>query len=65
MTMSSHEIRKILQNALDQLDEIDDCGEEDIQIHAVTNTYFLGNCNSFLGISGYFGGYVNLDRIEA
>jgi hypothetical protein len=64
MTISSAKIRKILENALDRLDEIDDCGDKPVNIKAVTNTYFLGDCWAFLGLSGYDGGYVNLDRIE-
>ena len=62
--MKSSRIRRILQLTLDRLDAIDDCGKEDIDIKTVSNTYFLGSCNYFLGISGYDGGYINLDVLE-
>lgn len=60
MTISAQRLRTYLQRAIDRLDELD----EDAKVKMVTNTYFLGDCNVFLGISGYSGGYVNLDRIE-
>ena len=64
MAISSEKLRRILQEALDRLDQIDDEGEENVKIETVSNTYFLGECYAFLGISGYDGGYVNLDHIE-
>ena len=62
--MKSSRVRRILQLTLDRLDAIDDCGKEDIDIKTVSNTYFLGGCNYFLGVSGYDGGYINLDVLE-
>ena len=56
--MKVKELRKELEKALDRLDEYDDEQKVDL----VTNTYFLGNCHVFLGISGFDGGYVNLDN---
>ena len=64
MSISSQRLRSILQDALDRLSEIDDGGEESVPIAMVSNTYFLGDCSAFLGVSGYNGGYVNLDRIN-
>ena len=61
--MSSIKVRKLketLQNAIDALEDLND---ED-NIHLEPNTYFLHGANNFLGISGYDGGYLDLDRIE-
>ena len=53
-------LKEKLQNAIDALEDLND---ED-NIHLEPNTYFLHGANNFLGISGYDGGYLDLDRIE-
>ena len=30
----------------------------------VTNTYFLGSCSYFMGVSGYDGGYFAIPNVE-
>ena len=55
--MKVAELRSILESALENLEEFEDNQE----VHMVSNTYFLGGCHVFLGVSGYSGGYVNLD----
>ena len=46
------------------IDELEECYDDDDKIRMVSNTYFLGNANMFLGIAGYNGGYINLSNIE-
>lgn len=54
-------LRAKLQRALNNLEDYDD----DQEVRMVSNTYFLGDCSFFLGISGYDGGYINLnDPVE-
>lgn len=46
----------------DTADELEMNYDSDTKIKKVSNTYFLGNPNFFLGISGsYTGGFINLD----
>lgn len=60
--MTIRELKELLQNKLDMLE---DWGfEDDEKIAMVSNTYFLGDSRAFLGISGNNGGYINLDCIE-
>ena len=54
--MTVAELKTKLQRALDNLDNY----EDDQPVKMVSNTYFLGECRMFLGISGYEGGYINL-----
>lgn len=57
--MKVKELRLKLERYLNNLDDYDD----DDQIKIVSNTYFLGdNCRYFLGVSGYDGGYIDLDN---
>ena len=56
--MKVAELKEILEDALHDLEEYDD----DKEVRLVSNTYFLGDCYCFLGISGYDGGYVNLNN---
>lgn len=57
--MKVKELRLKLERYLNKLEDYDD----DDQIKMVTNTYFLGDdCRYFLGVSGYDGGYINLDN---
>ena len=60
MSITVGELKDILQNALDNLDDY----EDDEKVSMVSNTYFLGHANHFLGISGYDGGYLDLNNIE-
>lgn len=53
-------LKEKLERAMNQLEQLDD---ED-NIHLESNTYFLHGANTFLGISGYDGGYLDLNRIE-
>lgn len=56
--MKVSELRRKLEKALNVLEDYDDTDE----VKVVSNTYFLGNdCRVFLGLSGYDGGYINLD----
>jgi len=53
-------LKEKLECAMYQLEQLDD--EDNVQL--TSNTYFLHGANNFLGISGYDGGYLDLDRIE-
>ena len=56
--MKVERLKQILSRALDVIEGFDDNQE----VKLVSNTYFLGDdCRHFLGISGYDGGYINLD----
>lgn len=56
--MNVKRLKELLSRTLETLEDYDD----EAEVHMVTNTYFLGNCHTFLGISGYDGGYINLDN---
>ena len=58
--MTAKKLREYLEDALERLNDL----EDDEEIRVVSNTYFLGDCRTFLGISGFDGGYINLDRIQ-
>lgn len=60
MSITVSDLKNILQNALDNLEDYDD----NQKVRLVSNTYFLGHANQFLGISGYDGGYLDLNDIE-
>ena len=53
-------LKEKLEYAISQLEDLDD----NDKIHLEPNTYFLHGANTFLGISGYDGGYLDLNRIE-
>ena len=53
-------MKEKLERAISQLEDLDD--EDNVRLES--NTYFLHGANAFLGISGYNGGYLDLDRIE-
>lgn len=53
-------LKEKLERAMAALEDLND---ED-NIHLEPNTYFLHGANNFLGISGYDGGYLDLDHIE-
>ena len=61
MSITVKDLKEKLQSVIDELEE---CYDEDDKIRMVSNTYFLGNANMFLGIAGYNGGYINLSNIE-
>lgn len=58
--MKVKELKDLLEEVLDSLEDY----EDDQEIRLVSNTYFLGHANYFLGISGYDGGYLNLRDIR-
>lgn len=58
--MKVNELRELLQEKLDTLEQY----EDDREIKMVSNTYFLGGCQYFLGVSGYDGGYINLSNLD-
>lgn len=60
MSIKVSDLKDILQNALENLEDYDD----NQKVRLVSNTYFLGHANQFLGISGYDGGYLDLNDIE-
>lgn len=61
MSITVKDLKEKLQNVIDDLEQNYD---DEQKIRMVSNTYFLGNANMFLGIAGYNGGYINLSDIE-
>lgn len=61
MSITVKDLKEKLQNVIDDLEQNYD---DEQKIRMVSNTYFLGNANMFLGIAGYNGGYLNLSDIE-
>ena len=60
MSITVSDLKDILQNALDNLEYFSD----NQKVRLASNTYFLGHANYFLGISGYDGGYLDLNDIK-
>lgn len=60
MSIKVSRLKSVLQNAIDELDNF----EDDQKIVLVSNTYFLGPANYFIGISGMDGGYLDLNNME-
>ena len=56
--MTVKKLKMILRSTLEDLEDYDD----DQEVKMVSNTYFLGSVRYFLGVSGYDGGYINLDN---
>ena len=56
--MTVRKVKQLLQDAIEILDNY----EDDKEVKMVSNTYFLGHPYCFLGISGYDGGYIDLDE---
>lgn len=56
--MTVKHLKNELKDALRILDKYND----EQEVNVVSNTYSLGDCYTFLGISGYYGGYINLDH---
>lgn len=61
MSITVKDLKEKLQSVIDDLEQNYD---DEQKIRMVSNTYFLGNANMFLGIAGYNGGYINLSDIE-
>ena len=57
--MTVGKLKRVLQSTLDELDNYDD--EQEVKM--VSNTYFLGNPQYFLGVAGYDGGYISFDNL--
>lgn len=58
--MKVKDLKQLLEEKLEILEQYDD----EKEIHLVTNTYFLGHPNYFLGVAGYNGGYLALDWLD-
>lgn len=52
-------LKEKLQNVINDLNELDD--NEKLSLES--NTYFLNGSRFFVGISGYDGGYLDLDNV--
>ena len=61
MSLTVADLKEKLQSVIDDLEQNYD---DEQKISMVSNTYFLGHANLFLGISGYDGGYIDLHNIE-
>ena len=61
MSLTVADLKEKLQSVIDDLEQNYD---DEQKISMVSNTYFLGNANLFLGIAGYDGGYIDLHNIE-
>ena len=58
--MTIKQLKELLEEKLEILEQYD----EDKKIKLVSNTYFLGHPQYFLGVAGYNGGYLALDYLE-
>ena len=58
--MKVKDLKELLEQTLETLENYDD--EKEIKL--VSNTYFLGHPNYFLGVAGYNGGYLALDWLD-
>lgn len=56
--MTVGELKRKLERFINNLENYDD----DKEVNMVSNTYFLGNAYYFLGVSGYDGGYIDLEN---
>jgi len=61
--MSSITVGKLKDKLQRVIDDLDDLEDED-KLSLESNTYFLGNSSFFVGISGYDGGYLDLDNVS-
>lgn len=52
-------LKEKLQNVIDDLNKLDD----DEKLSLESNTYFLNGSRFFVGITGYDGGYLDLDNV--
>ena len=62
--MTIGQLKNILQNALNECESF----EDNTKLRLESNTYFVTNgrseCKNFLGVTGFDGGYLNLNDIE-
>lgn len=58
-TISVAKLKEKLQSVINDLNELDD----DKKLSLESNTYFLNESRFFVGISGYDGGYLDLDNV--
>ena len=58
-TISVAKLKEKLQDVINDLNELDD----DKKLSLESNTYFLNGSRFFVGISGYDGGYLDLDNV--
>lgn len=61
MSITVKKLKEKLQSVIDDLEQNYD---DEQKVCMVSNTYFLGHPNMFLGIAGHDGGYINLSDIE-
>ena len=61
MSITVKNLKEKLQSVIDDLEQNYD---NEQKVRMVSNTYFLGHPNMFLGIAGRDGGYINLHDIE-
>jgi len=58
--MNVKTLKRVLQTTLDSLEDKND----DAKIRLESNTYFVNGAKYFLGVSGFDGGYLDLDNID-
>lgn len=58
-TISVAKLKEKLQSVINDLNELDD----DKKLSLESNTYFLSGSRFFVGITGYDGGYLDLDNV--
>jgi len=58
--MTIGQLKKVLRNALNECENYEDNQEIELE----NNTYYVKNAKYFLGVSGYDGGYLDLNNIE-
>lgn len=61
MSITVKDLKEKLQSVIEDLEQN---YNDEQKIIMVSNTYFLGHPNMFLGIAGRDGGYINLHDIE-
>jgi hypothetical protein len=57
--MTIKQLKRVLANALEECESFDD----DRKLYLQSNTYFVNGANYFLGVSGFDGGYLDLNKI--
>ena len=55
--MRVRQLKRILKSLLEELENY----ENNQTVKMVSNTYFLGHPDYFLGVSGYDGGFISFD----
>jgi len=59
--MTIKQLKAVLQKALSDAEDFDD----NEKLHLESNTYFVNGARFFLGVSGYDGGYLDLEEISS